>query len=159
MCYHSWTPLHFRGTQAEPLDRACLSRGSACAGPRLCRRALRSTRGCAASGCTGSAWLLLHALWCSDGGDIQMLAEPTPLHYVAFIDHSSKSRPSGRLLCVIVADHTTSSSWRMSAPGLIGTNRLRRKRSELNKLAPDPPVDSISLIFLAAWAKAADRAV
>jgi hypothetical protein len=95
----------------------------------------------------------------SDGGDIQMLAEPTLLHCIAFIDHSSKSRPSGRLLCVIVADHTTSSSWRMSAPGLIGTNRLRRKRSELNKLAPDPPIDSISLIFLAAWAKAADQAV
>ena len=52
-----------------------------------------------------------------DGGDIRMLAEPTPLHYVAFIDHSSKSRPSGRLLYVIVADHTTSSSWRMSALG------------------------------------------
>ena len=46
----------------------------------------------------------------SDDGDIQMLAEPTQLHYVAFIDHSSKSRPSGQLLYVTVADHTTSSS-------------------------------------------------
>ena len=53
----------------------------------------------------------------SDGGDIRMLAEPTPLHYVAFIDRSSKSRPSGRLLYVIVADHTTLGSWRISALG------------------------------------------
>ena len=85
--------------QAEPLDRACLSRGSTCTGPRLCRRALRSTRGCAASGCTGSAWLLLHALWCVVAATAATYeCWLSPHHYItslSLIIHPSQGRLGG----------------------------------------------------------------